>query len=123
MIVTGTLDHYKKRHSEISDNCNVNEISPLGFLKLASIFTMLFFGILISFILLFYELFKTPKEIETDTLSEEELELMLHLVEKSQKTTDDQQKMHNIPGITFKVVQKPEIPEMSIQRQASNPNF
>ena len=111
MIVTGTLDHYKKRHSEISDNCSVNEISPLGFLKLASIFTMLLFGILISIILLFYELFKTPKEIETDTLSEEELELMFHLVEKFQKTTNDKQKMHTISDITIKVVKKPDLPE------------
>ena len=108
MIVTGTLDYYKKRHSEISDNCNVNEISPLGFLKLASIFTMLLFGILISFILLFYELFKTPKEIETDTLSEEELESLIHLVKKFQKTTNVQTKIYVISGRTYKIVKKPE---------------
>ena len=106
MIAVGSLDYYKKRHSEISYNCNVNEISPLGFLKLASVFTILLFGILISIILLFYELFKSPKEIETDTLSEEELELMLHLVEKFQKTTNVQQKMNVISGRTYKVVKK-----------------
>ena len=99
MIAVGSLDYYKKRHSEISYNCNVNEISPLGFLKLASVFTILLFGILISIILLFYELFKSPKEIETDTLSEEELELMLHLVEKFQK-------MNVISGRTYKIVKK-----------------
>ena len=123
MIVTGTLDHYKKRHSEISDNCNVNEISPLGFLKLASIFTMLLLGILISFILLFYELFKTPKEIETDTLSEEELESLIHLVKKFQKTTNVQTKIYVISGRTYKIVKKPETSELSIQRHASNPNL
>ena len=54
--------------------------------------------------------------ISNDTLSEEEMELMVHLVEKFQKPSTD----CVISGSNYKVFKKissPEITELSIQRQ------
>ena len=79
MMSNGQIDLYRKRHFNLNNICRKEQeiVDPLGFPKLASIFSILPFGILISFILLFYEYFKKPKMIAVDdTLSEKEMEMV-----------------------------------------------
>ena len=79
MISNGQIDLYRKRHFNLNNICRKEQeiVDPLGFPKLASIFSILPFGILISVILLFYEHFKKPKKIAVaNTLSEKEMEMV-----------------------------------------------
>ena len=107
----GVLDLYIQRNENVNQNCNqhIQNVHALGFLKTASLFIILFSGTILSFSILIYECFKSPKKIateeiklkqyqmeichtidDTDLLSVEKRELlkkeMFILVENIQKT-------------------------------------
>ena len=105
----GALDlFYKQKHSYFRNNCNQlsGQGNSLGFHKMASLFAILFFGIMISILILVYECFKTPKKIlNTNTLSEEKLELLNKkvdvMVEKFLLDIQDLKSICQVPDSQF----------------------
>ena len=67
MIYNGVWFLYKHRNSESMIDCNEppQDGHPFHFLKIASIFIILFFGALLSILFLFYEHIKPQTHIHT----------------------------------------------------------
>ena len=76
MVDNGQLKLYKQRNTELTIDCKKppDEGNPFDFLKTASIFIILSFGVLLSTLFLLYECLKRPKNF-VNSLSEEKITL------------------------------------------------
>ena len=72
----GQLYRYSLKNSEISSDCSptLERGNPLGFSKLASIFFILIFGIILSFLIFIFEHCKKPEK-NTNFVNQEILDL------------------------------------------------
>ena len=76
MIDNGQLQLYSQRNTELTIDCNKtpDEGNPFNFLKTASIFIILSFGVILSTLFLLFECLKRPKNC-VNSLSEENITL------------------------------------------------